>query len=811
MASSSNPKVITAIQDKPTIESYDDGSSKMRVKMLNGENWMQWFEQLTFLFTYKGYDDLLNEEWVKRNKTLPEYKVKNVFAMSTLYNTVHEDLQPLFYDKKDFVEAIRTLSEACGQTSVILLCDSLFEMDTIYDPGTSLKAHVLRFQKKYTTFKCLVANTTKLVNITEGAAAGFLLRSLKHDDSLTSLVQNLYDIEPFNIQTVVKSSKNQKTKFQQKRKQQPNKQTLSGATPTRMNKEDEIDERFKQMESNIQLLLKLHNRDSMNQANEGSSLSSTNDGVDGESGFYVGEGINQLANNKSNQTFILDTGASTTTISNFELLIDRKPSKMLVKTFSGSASITHTGKLNLNGTIIQPVFYAPNGNTNLISLSQLEDQGIRVFHKNQKLILKSSERIVMEFPRKGKLYISCIKPSINHVEISSKKDWHILLGHPSDEYLKKFLKYNNMPSFDTEYATKCEICTQCKLKRAPHKNPIPAGWRPFEKIHFDLLEIKPYAKNSAQYVLVIIDDFSWFNRIMILSNKYQAETNLISFIREIKNKTGNYPLYLHSDQGGEFSSTKFMTECGKLGICFERGPADSPQSNGIAERFNQSLLIKICFLLAQCNLPINFWDEAANHASTIINLLPSRALNWKSPVSILKTHEMLIEPLRKIDSLIPFGIKVFVHQQNKPKPLPPCKPLLYLGYEKYSDAMRFFDPTSRKIVVSRDFPITQLTLEYGSKKVLKKDPITLPTSEISPLQYNPLDSIIIEPLFTSTTTALDRPNTGIAAPSPLRPPATVDPDKDHPHLPTRKNKKRLYLCSSLFYCCKEYQKQNKYN
>ncbi|MBW0571509.1 hypothetical protein O181_111224 [Austropuccinia psidii MF-1] len=204
MASLSSPKVTTTIQDKPIIESYDDSPSKMSVKLLNGENWMQWFEKLTFLFTYKGYNDLFNEEWVKINKAFSEYKVKNLFAMFTLYNTVLEDLQPIFYDKKDFVEAIRTLSEACGQIPVISLCKSLFEMDTIHDPGTLLKAHVVQFQRKYTTFKCLVSNTNKLVNITEGPAAAFLLRSLKHDDSLTSLVQNVYNIEPFNIQTVVK-------------------------------------------------------------------------------------------------------------------------------------------------------------------------------------------------------------------------------------------------------------------------------------------------------------------------------------------------------------------------------------------------------------------------------------------------------------------------------------------------------------------------------------------------------------------------------------------------------------------------------
>ncbi|MBW0516572.1 hypothetical protein O181_056287 [Austropuccinia psidii MF-1] len=135
----------------------------------------------------------------------------------------------------------------------------------------------------------------------------------------------------------------------------------------------------------------------------------------------------------------------------------------------------------------------------------------------------------------------------------------------------------------------------------------------------------------------------------------------------------------------------------------------------------------------------------------------------------------MIEPLRQIYSPIPFGIKVFVHQRNKPKPLPPSKPLLYLGYEKYSNAMPFFDPTSRKIVISRDFSITQLTFAYGSKKVLKKDPITLPMSEISPLQYNPSDSIIIELLFTLTTTALNRSNTCTTAPHPPSPPATVEP------------------------------------
>ncbi|MBW0589168.1 hypothetical protein O181_128883 [Austropuccinia psidii MF-1] len=114
--------------------------------------------------------------------------------MSTLYNIVHKDLQPFLYYQKDFGQAIQSLRMASGQTSVTSLCDSLFEMDLTLDPSSSLQAHVLHFQKKDTTFKCLVANTNGLVSIKEGAAAGFLLRSLKQDSSLSSLHKNLYYI-----------------------------------------------------------------------------------------------------------------------------------------------------------------------------------------------------------------------------------------------------------------------------------------------------------------------------------------------------------------------------------------------------------------------------------------------------------------------------------------------------------------------------------------------------------------------------------------------------------------------------------------
>ncbi|MBW0555876.1 hypothetical protein O181_095591 [Austropuccinia psidii MF-1] len=474
---------------KGPCDGEDKGSSRMKIKVLTGNNWMQWFEQLTFLFTNKGYDMLFDEEWVKTNKLTSDYKIKNAFSMSTLHSTVHEDLQPLLYDQRDFGQAIQSLRMASGKTSVISLCDSLFEMDLTFDPSSSLQAHVLRFQKKYATFKCLVANTNGLVNITEGAAAGFLLRSLKQDSSLSSLVQNLYDIKPFTIKKVIKrllaehgwrtlgdsdvilNVKNSNNMQQSKRTSEPKswrkkgKTTTSGLTPTKSNSDD-IDKRFKQIESNIQLLLKLHNKNSTNQVEEDSQSSVSDNDVDGPDGFLTVDNddyLNVVSNSKQTNRLVLDSGASTSTVCNYQLLIDPKPVKMSLRTFAGRTNVTHMGKIKLGNVTIYPVLFAPNGGTNLIAVSQLEDHRICLVHKNQKLLLKSNNSVVMEFPRNGKLYVNhaSLKPTpeVNHVNGDIDKDWHIVLGHPSDEYLKKFLKVMNIPLKEKiGFSSKCEVC-----------------------------------------------------------------------------------------------------------------------------------------------------------------------------------------------------------------------------------------------------------------------------------------------------------------------------------------------------------------
>ncbi|MBW0530507.1 hypothetical protein O181_070222 [Austropuccinia psidii MF-1] len=172
-----------------------------------------------------------------------------------------------------------------------------------------------------------------------------------------------------------------------------------------------------------------------------------------------------------------------------------------MRTFSGIIEITLMGKLNLGGYMLYPVYYAHQGRSNLISASQLDDHGLRSYQKNQKIIVKSGNQIVQTFPRKENLYVSQSQPSTNSIikdsTTTTSREWHVILGHPSNEYLKWFLHLNDLKQFiPLNLTNNCHICKSWEIKASPQNHPILSANLPFQKLHFDILEITPLSKNS---------------------------------------------------------------------------------------------------------------------------------------------------------------------------------------------------------------------------------------------------------------------------------------------------------------------------
>ncbi|PLW30746.1 hypothetical protein PCANC_27795, partial [Puccinia coronata f. sp. avenae] len=734
-------------------DSSDDGrSTRSKLEKLSQHNWSTWKPRFKNIITAKGYKKLMNKEWVDANKGTAKFRQMSAWAMNKLYTVAKSEFHPILATHVgNIYGAFKSLSTACGETSVLTLCDKLFNLINMsYNPETSMAQHLSEFRHNYTALKTTMAANPGFMTISTGLAAALLLRSFNQEESMTPLIQSLYNLNPLTFEKVYdclliedtrKASKDNETAFHTNQQKKVGKRSTVpsynhsnnrgysssrgshqggstsrgnfwGVKPTRPapNRQDEMTEQFTKM-FNAQW-----SKHMVGQANLADDKKDEEFFIDDpeDTGFMILDEANAsgIPVSPENTTLIFDSGASKSTLCDYHLLVDPKPVTKAINTYSGSISITHVGKFNLGGTLIYPVYFAPKGPRNLISASQLEDHGLRVIFKNRLILICLGQKVIYRFPQVGNLYQGLAPRTIsaNYVlnvsDPSPDLDYHILLGHPSDKYLRQFLCLNQIKTLNPQQtARNCEVCIQCKLKRTPHINPLPTADRPFKTLHMDVLQISPPSKTSLKYVLVIIDDYSRFNRIYLMKNKSDSESKILSFINEIVNKTG---------------------------ITVEAGPADSPQTNGLAERFNQTLLVKMRCLLAQSSVPINHWDEAAKYASTLINILPSKALNWSSPVNVLAELNLLIEPVRDINKMVPFGLKVYVSHRPPSKISNPSRPLICLGYEPNSDALRFFDPTCQHVVISRDYKPSKLAFPYNLAESVTKPPDTLPKAVIEP-------------------------------------------------------------------------------
>ncbi|MBW0478629.1 hypothetical protein O181_018344 [Austropuccinia psidii MF-1] len=103
------------------------------------------------------------------------------------------------------------------------------------------------------------------------------------------------------------------------------------------------------------------------------------------------------------------------------------------------------------------------------------------------------------------------------------------------------------------------------------------------------------------------------------------------------------------------------------------------------------------FLLNQ-KIPIHMWNEASNHSSLLLSLLPHKAIGMNSPYEVLSSNNMILEAPIKLERLVPFGLKTIVHVRKTSSKLAlRGETLRALTFEKHSDSMRFYDEDSNNV------------------------------------------------------------------------------------------------------------------
>lgn len=99
----------------------------------------------------------------------------------------------------------------------------------------------------------------------------------------------------------------------------------------------------------------------------------------------------------------------------------------------------------------------------------------------------------------------------------------------------------------------------------------------------------------------------------------------------IKRETGNDTRYLHTDGGGEFIAGELKEWLAEEGIKPEKSAPETPEQNGIAERFNRTTAEHALAILLEAEQSKGFWPEAHLYASDARNASPTSSLDGKIP------------------------------------------------------------------------------------------------------------------------------------------------------------------------------------
>nr|GEU97423.1 Gag-Pol polyprotein [Tanacetum cinerariifolium] len=90
--------------------------------------------------------------------------------------------------------------------------------------------------------------------------------------------------------------------------------------------------------------------------------------------------------------------------------------------------------------------------------------------------------------------------------------------------------------------------------------------------------------NGKKYILVLVDDYSWFTWVKFLASKDEAPDFIIKFLKMIQVRLNVTIRNIYIDNGTEFVNQTLRDDYEQVGISYETSVARTPQQNGVVER-----------------------------------------------------------------------------------------------------------------------------------------------------------------------------------------------------------------------------------
>jgi hypothetical protein len=264
-------------------------------------------------------------------------------------------------------------------------------------------------------------------------------------------------------------------------------------------------------------------------------------------------------------------------------------------------------------------------NFNLLSVAQLCNLGFKCIFgvDDVDIVSVDGSNLIFKGFRYENLYLVDFNTEEAHLStcLLTKSSmgwlWHRSLSHVGMKQLNKLVKHDLVRGLKDVIFEKDKLCSACQAgKQVGNTHPlksIMSTCKPFEFLHMDLFGPTTYTSiGGNKYGFVIVDDFTRYIWVAFLVDKSDVYDTFKLFIKKVQNEFETTIKKVRSDNGSEFKNTRVDDLSDELGIKHQFSAKYTPQSNGLVERKNRTLIDMVRSMLSEYNVNHSFWAEAIN-------------------------------------------------------------------------------------------------------------------------------------------------------------------------------------------------------
>ena len=281
--------------------------------------------------------------------------------------------------------------------------------------------------------------------------------------------------------------------------------------------------------------------------------------------------------------------------------------------------------------------------------------------------------------------------------------WHQRLGHLNKDDVKRTIGCEDNLK---------ELCETCALGKQTSK-PVPKetqnkAQKLLELVYSDILgPFEVLSLNGSRYAITFVDEYSKYSVVKFMSKKSQALEKFKEYVAE-----SGSPRRLRTDNGAEYTSRKFTDYCRDSKIKQEYTVPETPQQNGVAERFNRTLVEMGRSLLIQAKLPKRYWVRALSTAAHIRNLTVTANGQGKSPFELFTGKP----PRRNHLQVFSYTAYVMKRKINLRKLDSRSVKAKFIGYDDRSTAYILQEFDSKKVIKARNVIFRESEIQSFSAK-----------------------------------------------------------------------------------------------